>query len=144
MSILGLSEEEARETPKEHENSYEQVETLSSTQIRKGATVVSLHSQKQVKVILCECKEYADAQAIADHMKSRRPVVLNLHGAPYEEALRILDFMSGTTYALGGRMEKLGQNVFLCAPENVEIQGSISEWLQVASTQNENATQTGR
>ncbi|UOF89169.1 cell division protein SepF [Fodinisporobacter ferrooxydans] len=95
---------------------------------RKG-TVVSLHAQKQVKVVLCEPQGYDDAASIADHLRNRRSVIVNLHKSPYEQAVRIIDFLSGTTYALSGTMQKLGPQVFLYAPENVDIQGSISEIL---------------
>jgi cell division inhibitor SepF len=95
----------------------------------KKATVVSLHTQKQVKVVLCEPQSYEEAASIADHIRNRRPVIVNLHKSPFDQAVRIIDFLSGTTYALSGSMQKLGQQIFLCAPENVDIQGSISEFL---------------
>jgi len=41
----------------------------------------------------------------------------------------VIDFISGCTYALGGTMQKLGHNIFLCAPENIDVQGQISDAL---------------
>jgi len=95
---------------------------------RRG-TVVNLHTQKQVRVVLAEPASYDDAQAIADHLKAHRSVIVNLHRSPYDQALRVVDFLSGCVYALGGNMQKLGHNIFLCAPDNVDIQGTISEYL---------------
>lgn len=95
----------------------------------KRGTVVNLHTQKQVRVILAEPASYDDAQAIADHLKAHRSVIVNLHRSPYDQALRVVDFLSGCVYALGGSMQKLGHNIFLCAPDNVDIQGTISEYL---------------
>ena len=92
--------------------------------------VVSIEKAKQgTKVVLLEPRTYAEAQAIADHLKSRRAVVMNLQRMSTDQALRIVDFMSGTVYAIGGDIQKLGVRTFLCTPENVDIQGSISELL---------------
>jgi cell division inhibitor SepF len=142
MSVLGLTEEEVQN----QERGNDMIDELEPHQVgtRKGATVVNLHTQKQIKVVLCEAKTFDEAQTIADQLRSRRPVVVNLQGAPYETALRILDFISGTIYALSGRMEKLGQHVFLCAPDNIEIQGTISEWMQTHQVDEEIPKQSGR
>lgn len=147
MSLLGLSDEEVHYKPTESQEAAVEEEINPQFYPRKGATVVNLHTQKQVRLVLCEGKEFDDTQTIADHLRARRPVVMNLHKAPYEVAVRILDFIAGTTYALGGRMEKLGQNVFLCAPENVEIHGEITEIAMaelIESSQVEHTKQTGR
>lgn len=124
MHFLGLSDDE--ELPVADEAGFEpEVDPPGS---RRG-TVVNLHTQKQVRVILGEPASYDDTQMIADHLKAHRSVIVNLHRAPYDQALRIVDFLSGCVYALGGNMQKLGHNIFLCAPDNVDIQGTISEYL---------------
>lgn len=127
MQFLGLSDEEAAREPKREDAREELPE--GAAPLQRKAPVVSLHTQKQVKVMLCEPQSFDEAQAIADHLRTRRPVVLNLHKAQFDHALRIVDFISGTIYALGGRMEKIGHQIFLCAPDNVEVQGAISDML---------------
>ncbi|MGG1574484.1 cell division protein SepF [Fictibacillus sp. NRS-1165] len=93
--------------------------------------VVSLQSiHQQSKVVLVEPRVYAEAQDIADQLKNRRAVVMNLQRIPHDQAKRIVDFLSGTVYAIGGDIQKLGPNTFLCTPENVDISGSISEMLE--------------
>ncbi|GER65536.1 cell division protein SepF [Weizmannia acidilactici] len=93
--------------------------------------VVSLQSvQKSSKVILEEPRVYADAQEIADHLKNRRAVVVNLQSMPHDQAKRIVDFLSGTVYAIAGDIQRIGSNIFLCTPDNVEVSGKISEFLQ--------------
>ncbi|EIT85009.1 cell division machinery factor [Fictibacillus macauensis ZFHKF-1] len=96
---------------------------------RKGKqNIVSLQSiQQQSKVVLIEPRVYAEAQDIADQLKNRRSVVMNLQRISHDQAKRIVDFLSGTVYALGGDIQKLGPNTFLCTPENVDVSGSISE-----------------
>lgn len=77
-----------------------------------------------------EPRVYAEAQDIADQLKNRRAVVMNLRRIPHDQAKRIVDFLSGTVYAIGGDIQKLGPNTFLCTPENVDVSGSISEMLE--------------
>lgn len=90
--------------------------------------VVSLQSLKNSsKVILFEPRVYAEAQEIADHLKNRRAVVVNLQRIQHDQAKRIIDFLSGTVYAIGGDIQRIGTNNFLCTPENVDVQGTISE-----------------
>jgi len=135
MSFLGLQEEEEvveRVRTTQQVSSDEDVET-SPFEARKHTTkasnVVSIHSQKNVRVILCEPRSYDEAQEIADHLKTRRSVVVNLQRVRHDIAVRIVDFLGGTVYALGGGISKLGPNIFLCTPDSVEIQGTISEML---------------
>lgn len=90
---------------------------------------MSIHSQKNVKVVLYEPRSYDEAQEIADHLRSHRTVVVNLQRIRQDQALRVVDFLSGTVYALGGGISKIGGNIFLCTPDTVEIQGSITEIL---------------
>ncbi len=77
--------------------------------------------------MLNEPRTYEETQEIADHLRYRRPVVVNLHRVRPDQATRIVDFLSGTVYALSGSISKIGPNIFLCTPDTVEIHGSISE-----------------
>ncbi|MCM3600267.1 cell division protein SepF [Robertmurraya korlensis] len=93
--------------------------------------VVSLQSvQKSSKVVLIEPRVYAEAQEIADQLKNRRAVVVNLHRIERDQAKRIVDFLSGTVYAIGGDIQKIGAEIFLCTPDNVEVSGNISQLMQ--------------
>jgi cell division inhibitor SepF len=103
----------------------------------KTQNVVSLQSvQKTSKVILMEPRVYSEAQEIADHLKNRRAVVVNLQRIDHDQAKRIVDFLSGTVYAIGGDIQKIGSSIFLCTPDNVEITGNISELIQDEDFQN--------
>ncbi|MBB6455044.1 cell division inhibitor SepF [Salirhabdus euzebyi] len=105
------------------------IEEQESNSLHKKSgkqNVVRLESvQSTSKVILCEPRDYDGAQEIADHLKNRRSVVINLQRADHHQALRIVDFLSGTVYAIGGNIQKLGQHTFLCAPDNVDVSGTI-------------------
>jgi FtsZ-interacting cell division protein YlmF len=79
------------------------------------------------KMILLEPRAYSESQQIADHLKRRNTVVVNLKRVTAEQAKRIVDFLSGTLYAIGGDMQKLGSGIFLCTPKNINVQGKMSD-----------------
>jgi FtsZ-interacting cell division protein YlmF len=79
------------------------------------------------KMILLEPRAYSESQQIADHLKHRNSVVVNLKRVTSDQAKRIIDFLSGCIYAIGGTMQKVGVGIYLCAPNNVSVQGKISE-----------------
>ena len=129
MHFLGLGDEEDEEQEELLEDVPFEPESEPAPATGKRGTVVNLHTQKQVRVILAEPGSYEESQMIADHLKAHRSVIVNLHKSPYDQALRVVDFLSGCVYSLGGSMQKLGHNIFLCAPDNVDVQGTISEYL---------------
>ena len=79
------------------------------------------------KMILLEPRAYSESQQIADHLKKRNTVVVNMKRVTPDQAKRIVDFLSGTVYAIGGDLQKIGGGIFLCTPKNVDVEGSISE-----------------
>jgi len=79
------------------------------------------------KMILLEPRAFSETQQIADHLKNRNTVVVNLKRVTSDQAKRIIDFLSGTLYAIGGKIEKIGGGIFLCTPKNIKVQGNISE-----------------
>ncbi|MBP2635676.1 MAG: sepF 1 [Firmicutes bacterium] len=127
---LGLFE--SSETEEERLKS-EDTETKNKS---KNNNVVSLpmaqgsnsqQQSKQIKVMVVEPFSFDDAQHIADYLKSRKPVVVNLENSDPDIAKRMIDFISGTTYALNGQIQKVGNNIFLCAPNNVDVAYSPRE-----------------
>lgn len=91
--------------------------------------VVSLQaatSSKNSKLVLVEPRVYAEAQDIAEQLKNKRATVVNLQRIDRDQGKRIIDFLSGTVYALGGDIQRIGTDIFLCTPENVEVSGEIS------------------
>ena len=71
---------------------------------------------------------YAEAQDISEHLKNKRSVVVNLQRIDKDQGIRIVDFLSGTVYALGGDIQRIGTDIFLCAPDTVEVAGAISDY----------------
>ena len=79
------------------------------------------------KMMLLEPRAYSESQQIADHLKERNAVVVNLKRVTPDQAKRIVDFLSGTLDAIGGDLQKLGGGIFLCTPNNVDVEGKISD-----------------
>lgn len=96
------------------------VDFHTAASAREGANPVNVVSAK-MKVIVIEPKSFDDAQQVANCLREKRPVVINFENTEAEDAKRIIDFISGTTYALNGEIRKVGRNVFLCAPSNVNV-----------------------
>lgn len=115
MSFLGLQDEEEvveRERVVQQEEQEAETSPFEARKNTKSNNVVSIHSQKNVRVVLSEPRSYDEAQEIADHLRSRRAVIVNLQRVRSDLAVRIVDFLSGTVYALGGSISKLGPNIF--------------------------------
>lgn len=113
----------------EQEVPYEEEEPRQQYQKKDKQNIVNLATVKQStsKVVLIEPRSYGEAQTIADNILNRRSVVINLERVDNHQAKRIVDFLSGTVYALNGDIQKLGTQTFLCTPDNVEISGTISD-----------------
>ena len=79
------------------------------------------------KLVLLEPRAFSEAQQIADQLKSRNTVVVNLKRVTSDQAKRIVDFLSGTIYAIGGSLQKVGGGIFLCTPNNVKVNGKITD-----------------
>ena len=86
------------------------------------------------QMILLEPRSFSEAQAIADHLKTRNSVVVNLKRVTSAQAKRIIDFLSGCIYAIGGNMQKIGVGIYLCTPKNVQVQGKITDDNEKAKT----------
>lgn len=93
----------------------------------KKNNVVSLPVPKAMKLVVVKPERFEEVQAIADHLKSRRPVIVNLEETEREVAKRVIDFVSGATYALGGSMQKVSAGIILFVPNNVDVAGDLDE-----------------
>ncbi len=98
------------------ENQYYEIKNVEEITEEGGA-----------KMILLEPRAFSESQQIADHLKKRNTVVVNLKRVTSDQAKRIVDFLSGTIYAIGGDLQKIGGGIFLCTPNNINVQGKISE-----------------
>ena len=73
------------------------------------------------KITTVKPTSFDDAQTVANCLRDKIPVIINFENTNTEDAKRIIDFISGTTYAINGEIKKVSQNVFVCAPSNVTV-----------------------
>ena len=96
---------------------------------RRGK-VVNIHATTQLKVVLVKPERFENASEIADHLKEKRTVVVNLESTHKDIARRLIDFLSGVAYAGEGKIKKVAANTYLITPYSVEIQGDLIDELE--------------
>lgn len=74
-----------------------------------------------MKVVIVEPKVFEDSENITNQLRDMRPVVINFEQTDPHEAARIVDFVSGATFALDGKLEKIGKDIFICVPTNISV-----------------------
>ncbi|MGI5838414.1 MAG: cell division protein SepF [bacterium] len=105
----------------------------------RKAAVVNLHTQMQGKVVLIEPLSFDEVQSIVDQLKNHKSIIVNVETIEKELAKRMVDFLSGATYALGGNMQKVSSGIFLFVPSNIEITGSMRD--EINERMNERAAE---
>ena len=116
--FFGVEEEEATTVVEEGEDQFYAVSK------EEAAITPDFGSNK---MILFEPRAYSESTQIADYLKKRNTVVVNLKRVTPEQAKKIVDFLRGAIYAMNGSLQKLGGGIFLCAPNNVNIEGKITD-----------------
>lgn len=96
----------------------------------KGQVVPLNTGKDQIKVVLIEPTTFDDCQQIADNLKNKRTIIINLENSDITMARRIIDFVGGTAYALGGTLQKIGSGIIIAVPNNVDISGDIHSMTQ--------------
>lgn len=82
---------------------------------------LSIAGTNTFTLVVIEPKSFDECPKLVDSLKGRRPVVINLEKIETETAKKIFDFLSGATYALNGNVQKVANNIFIFAPEKVDI-----------------------
>ena len=92
--------------------------------------VVNIHATTQLKVVLVKPERFENASEIADHLKEKRTVVLNLESTNKDVARRLIDFLSGVAYAGDGKIKKVAANTYIITPYSVDIMGDLIDELE--------------
>lgn len=101
----------------------------------RNTNIVKLHTTSQMKVVIVEPKKYDEVTAIADHLKNKRAVIVNLENLNDAIARKsIFDFMNGAVYVLDGTIQKVSKAIFILAPNNVDIDASLKKELENSKT----------
>lgn len=127
--FMGLDVFEDEEDDLYPEPFYDEDEGFNQVTAKKNK-VVNIHTTTQMKVVIFEPNAYDEVQNIVDNLKNRKPVIVNLETLEADVARKIFEFLNGAIYALDGSIQKVSSDIFILAPNNVEIAGNIKEELK--------------
>lgn len=96
----------------------------------RGGKVVNLGAAQQSQVVLVKPELYESAAEIADHLREKRTVVMNLENAQKDVARRLIDFLSGVAYALDGKIRRVANSTYIITPNNVDLMGDLIDELE--------------
>lgn len=100
---------------------------LGTTKKQGNKVVNMMPTSSQLKLIVVQPECFDDAQGICDHLKNKKPVIINLENIEKDVAQRIIDFLSGSVYTADGNIQKVSNGIFVIAPNNVDIMGDLKE-----------------
>ena len=142
MSFFDELKRLARPYEDEEEDTYEEEFTPVNTREpvrdrerdrdydRRNNKVVNIHTTTQLQVVLVKPERFENASEIADHLREKRTVVLNLEQTDKNIARRLIDFLSGVAYANEGTIKKVALSTYIITPYNVEILGDLIDELE--------------
>ena len=107
----------------------ERAKTANRPEERRNK-VVNINATTQLKVVLVKPERFEAASEIADHLKERRTVVINLESTNKDIARRLIDFLSGVAYAGEGKIKKVAANTYIITPYHVEMVGDLLDELE--------------
>lgn len=116
--------------PRKREPEDEGVAANVTSFRRSNDKVVNINATTQLSVVLVKPEKFENAAEIADHLREKRTVVLNLEQTNKDVARRLVDFLSGVTYAQDGKIKKVANSTFIITPYNVDILGDLIDELE--------------
>ncbi len=108
----------------------------AARQQREGR-VVSINGgamHQQTKLVLVKPERFDTAAEIADHLRAGHSIVMNLETTPNEDARRLIDFLSGVTYALDGKIQKAALKTYVIVPKNADLAGDLAGDLETGGS----------
>ena len=120
-------DEEYEELEEPRERSFDERRNKAEDRRNK---VVNIHATTQLKVVLVKPDRFENASEIADQLKDKRTVVLNLESTNKEVSRRLVDFLSGVAYANNGQIKRVANSTFIITPYNVDIMGDLLDELE--------------
>lgn len=120
------------EEPVEHTSRdlFEERRSRAEERRSRSDKVVNIHATTQLKVVLVKPERFENASEIADQLKDKRTIVLNLESTNKDVARRLIDFLSGVAYAGEGKIKKVAANTYIITPYHVDIEGDLIDELE--------------
>lgn len=148
--VSGVEEDDIYETDEDYEDEVDEVEEAPRPAAHRPvaparrSALGTAQADRPLKMMIVEPESFDDSQSIADFLRDRKPVVINFEGTEPDISKRVVDFVSGATYALDGNIQKVGKDIFLCVPSNVTVDRSKHDYgdftAQLAWKNNEGGT----
>lgn len=133
MGFLGLEENPEEEVFEENENMKTEDMDMENEPIyppsKKQSRVVNIHTAASAKVVIIKPSDYEEAANICDNLKNRKIVVVNTTSLESKTAQRLLDFIGGASYVLGGELQEVEKGVYILSPSNVEVSNDLKNEL---------------
>ena len=123
-------EEEEFPTSSERDTSYLDDRREERRAEERHNKVVNIHATAQLKVVLVKPERFENASEIADHLREKRTVVMNLESTNKDIARRLVDFLSGVAYAGDGKIKKVAANTYIITPYSVDLMGDLIDELE--------------
>lgn len=123
-----ISEEEIEEAERNIEAKHAEKNRFARNSYSREGNVVKMsdYAAASMKVLIIEPKTLDESAKLVDSLKEGKPLIINLNGSDRGEARKIFDFLSGATYALNGNVQTISDNIFIFAPDNVNVSASGS------------------
>jgi cell division inhibitor SepF len=137
LNLVGWETEEEEEEIQEEtvEEKYQPPQYLQTFAKKpQNNKIVNIHSNNQFKVVIMQPESFDDAREVCDQLKNKKPVVVNLEGLTKETAQRVIDFLSGSVYALDGDIQRVSAGIYMIAPSNVDIMSNFREDIRSKAT----------
>lgn len=126
MGLEDMEDEYEDEYVDEDEYEYEDDLDVPKS-VKLNNKIVNIHNNVNMKLVVHEPLNYEDAPKVIDDLKMRKTVVINLENLELETKKQIFDFISGGIYAIEGNIHKVTKDIFVLAPNNVEIDGKLKD-----------------
>ena len=123
-------EEEPLDLPRSERTAFQEERREERKSEDRRNKVVNIHATTQLKVVLVKPERFENASEIADHLREKRTVVLNLESTNKDIARRLIDFLSGVAYAGDGKIKKVSANTYIITPYSVDLMGDLIDELE--------------
>ncbi|KRL99923.1 cell division protein SepF [Liquorilactobacillus satsumensis] len=122
--FFGMADEE------DYQEEFPNKESEPTSNFSQSQKVVSLNGKRQEmvekKIALFEPRIYSDVKTIATRLLNEQAAVINFQRMDDEQARRVVDFLTGTVFAIEGEIQRVGDNIFLCTPRNFVVEGNVT------------------
>jgi cell division inhibitor SepF len=109
------------------ENIHQRAERHASHKKSPQGKILNMNNNNNLKVVVMSPQNILEARELCDHLRSNKPIIMNVEGIDTPLAQRMVDFLSGAVYCLDGDIQKISTGIFLATPASIEITGDLKD-----------------